>query len=245
MVLKGDARDKMYLLPAAKKRQVIEQARSFHSTLDGKAPRPSQSTQSTLGASGGGAFLPRLVPQLTGDSGILKRFSMATWGASTAAPPVTSHDLNRSSGEFDKATETMQHLQAQTTGSMFGSWWASSGGEKITGTEIAISAKRYVDGLRRMDADSRLFKHLISLRVYLSTAKLPWIDDFIAEDGMNALGGVLATLVGKGGKRTVLADIESAVLLEVVKCLRVLLNTQVNVIFVLLALVPDPFIGRV
>ncbi|KAG1763151.1 armadillo-type protein [Suillus occidentalis] len=226
MVLKGDARDRMYLLPAAKKRQVMEQARGFHSTLDGKAPRPSQSTQSTLGASGGGAFLPRLVPQLTGDSGILKRFSMATWGASTAAPPVMSHDLNRSSGEFDKVTETMQHLQAQTTSSMFGSWWASSGGEKNTGTESVISAKRYVDGLRRMEADSRLFKHLISLRVYLSTAKLPWIDDFIAEDGMNALGGVLAALVSKGGKRTFLADIENAVLLEVVKCLRVLLNTQ-------------------
>jgi hypothetical protein len=128
---------------------------------------------------------------------------------------------------------------------MFGSWWASSGGEKNTGTESVISAKRYVDGLRRMEADSRLFKHLISLRVYLSTAKLPWIDDFIAEDGMNALGGVLSALVDKGGKRTVLADIESAVLLEVIKCLRVLLNTQVNVIFVLLALMPDPFIGRI
>lgn len=232
MGLKADARDKMYLLPAAKKRQVIEQARVFHSTLDGKVSRPSQSTQSTLGASGGGAFLPRLVPQLTGDSGILKRFSMATWGTSTAAPPVMSPDLNRSSGEFDKVTETMHHLQAQTTGSMFGNWWASSGGEKNAGTESAISAKRYVDGLRRIEADSRLFKHLISLRVHLSTAKLPWIEDFLAEDGMNAMGGALAALVGKGRKRTVLADIESAVLLEIIKCLRVLLNTQVDVIFV-------------
>ncbi|KAG2342107.1 hypothetical protein BDR05DRAFT_364794 [Suillus weaverae] len=93
MALKGDARHKMYLLPAAKKWQIIEQARAFHSTLDGKAPRPSQSTQSTLGASVGGAFLPRLVLQLAGDSGILKRFSMVTWGTSAAAPLVMSPNL--------------------------------------------------------------------------------------------------------------------------------------------------------
>lgn len=232
MALKGDARDKMYLLPAAKKRQIIEQERAFHSTRDGKAPRPSQSTHSTLGTSGGGAFLPRLVPQLTGDSGILKRFSMATWGTSTPAPPVMSPDLNRSSGEFDKVAEMMQPLQAQATSNMFGNWWVSSGGEKNTETDSEISVKRYVDGLRSMKMDSRLVKHLISLRVHLSTAKLPWIEDFIAEDGINAMGGALASLVSKGGKRTVLTDIESTVLLEILKCLRVLLNTEVNVTFV-------------
>jgi hypothetical protein len=115
---------------------------------------------------------------------------------------------------------------------MFGNWWASSGGENNAETEAAVSAKRYVDGLRSMRMDSRLVKYLISLRVHLSTAKLPWIEDFIAQDGMNAMGGALAALVGKGGKRTVLADIETTVLLELIKCFRVLLNTQVNVIFV-------------
>ncbi|KAG1806317.1 armadillo-type protein [Suillus plorans] len=226
MALKGDARDKMYILTAAKKRQIIDQARALHSTLDGRTPRPSQSRQSTLEVSGGGAFLPRLVPQLTGDSGILKRLSMVTWGTSAAVPPVMSPALNRSSGEFDKVAETMQPLQAQTAGSMFGNWWASSGGEKNTEAESTISAKRYVDGLRNMKADARLVKHLISLRVHLSTAKLPWIEEFIIEDGMNAIGSALAALVGKGGKRTVFADIESTVLLEIIKCLRVLLNTQ-------------------
>ncbi|KAG2105125.1 armadillo-type protein [Suillus discolor] len=221
MALKGDARDKMHILPAAKKRQIIDQARALHSTLDGRTPRPSQSRQSTLEVSGGGAFLPRLVPQLTGDSGILKRLSI--WGTSA---PVMSPALNRSSGESDKAAETMQPVQAQSTGSMFGNWWASSGGEKNAEAESMISAKRYVDGLRSMKTDARLVKHLISLRVHLSTAKLPWIEEFITEDGMNAIGGALAALVGKGGKRTVFADIESTVLLEIIKCLRVLLNTQ-------------------
>lgn len=244
MALKGDARDKMYQLPAVKKRQLIEQARASRLILDGKTPRPSQSTYTTLGTSSGANLLPRLVPQLTGDSGILKRFSMVTWGASSTAPPAVSPDLGRPSGEFDLGTGTghaqvekvaeMTHpLQAQTTGSMFSGWWASSGGEKSTETESATSAKRYVDGLRRMrTTDSKLVKHLISLRVHLSTAKLPWIEGFIAEDGMNALDDTFTALVGKGGKRSALADVESTVLLEIIKCLRVLLNTQVNVLFV-------------
>lgn len=65
MALKGDARDKMYQLPASKKRQLIEQARASRLILDGKASRLSQSTNTTLGTSGGGALIPRLVPQLT------------------------------------------------------------------------------------------------------------------------------------------------------------------------------------
>jgi hypothetical protein len=115
---------------------------------------------------------------------------------------------------------------------MFGRWWTSSGGEKNTEAESATSVKRYVDGLRRMKADSQLVKHLISLRIHLSTEKLPWIKDFIAEDGMNALGSTLAALVSKGGKRTALADIESTVVVEIIKSLRVLLNTQVINLFI-------------
>ena len=232
MTLKGDARDRMYQLPTAKKWQLIEQARAS------RVLRPSQSTYTTLGTSSRNTLLPRLVPQLTGDSGILKRFSMATWGASSAVPPVMSPDSNRSSAEFDigpgtgraqveKVVETMPPLQ--TTGNFFGGWWTSSGGDRGTETEGATSAKRYVDGLRKMKTtDSKLVKHLISLRVHLSTAKLPWIEEFIREDGMNALGNALATLIGKGGKRSALEDIENTLLLEIIKCLRVLLNTQVN-----------------
>ena len=46
---------------------------------------------------------------------------------------------------------------------------------------------------------------------------------------MDALGTLLSGLVGKGGKRRKLADNEDTVLLEVVKCLRVLLNTEVSI----------------
>jgi diaphanous 1 len=67
------------------------------------------------------------------------------------------------------------------------------------------------------------------LRVHLSTAKLVWIEEFVNEvKGLDALGTLLSELVGKGGKRRALSDVESTVLLETVKCLRVLLNTEVR-----------------
>lgn len=83
--------------------------------------------------------------------------------------------------------------------------------------------------LCRKPSDSRLAKHLISLRVHLSTAQLAWIECFVAKhNGMDALGTLLYGLVGKGGKRRKLSDTEETVLLELVKCLRVLLNTEVR-----------------
>ncbi|KAH7919532.1 hypothetical protein BV22DRAFT_1075069, partial [Leucogyrophana mollusca] len=245
--MKDSKRAAMYQLPPSHKRYFIEQNRRNRVASTDKRQTVVQPTYSaTYGPSSAGALLPRLVPQLTGDSGLMKRLS--TWGvAPSTAPPVVSTDLNRSSGEFDmgrgrepgraqieKVAETMQPLQSQSTGSLWSSWWASSGGEKISSSaidkatgETATSAKRYVDGIRNSRAtDSRLVKHLISLRVHLSTAKLPWVEGFIEENGMAAIASLLAELVGKGGKRKALTHNESTVLLEVIKCLRVLLNTQ-------------------
>lgn len=87
-----------------------------------------------------------------------------------------------------------------------------------------------MQGLRsRKSTDVKLVKHLISLRVHLSTAKLSWVEQFLDEQkGMAALGTLLAELVGKGGKRKKLTDVEETVLYEVIKCLRVLLNTEVS-----------------
>jgi diaphanous 1 len=67
--------------------------------------------------------------------------------------------------------------------------------------------------------------------VHLSTAKLAWIERFVDEqNGMDVLGNLLSGLVGKGGKRRKLTDTEDTVLLEVVRCLRVLLNTEVSIL---------------
>lgn len=234
MDVKGEARANMHRMTLEKKRQLIELVRHSQGKMgDGAA--------ATYGLSSGGALLPRLVPQLTGDSGILKRFSaFPTWGPVSAPPPLVSKEAGRSSGEFDKgnrrlsvASEKAEDLpssvQPQTTGSLFSGWWAVLGGETTTGSEDATSARSYVDGIRKArNADSKLVKHLISLRVHLSTAKISWIESFIAEEGIIAIGGLLSSLVGKGGKRKVLTDTEGSVLLEVIKSLRVLLNTQVR-----------------
>lgn len=96
--------------------------------------------------------------------------------------------------------------------------------------ETEKTPRWYVDGLRSGRAtDMKLVKHLISLRVHLSTASLVWIEEFVGEErGMEAIGKLLAGLVSKGGKRKKLTDIEETVLLEIIKCLRVLLNTEVG-----------------
>lgn len=167
----------------------------------------------------------------------MRRLSMAGWG--TSAPPVvTAESLQRTSGEFDVASsrkaqiervaEEAQPLQPQTTGSLWGSWWTSS--STTAPGEGSKAAKSYVERLKSPKAmDKKVASHLISLRVHLSTAKVAWIEEFvIMEKGLVALGGLLTTLVGKGGKGRLLNEAETTVLAEVIKCFRALLNTEVS-----------------
>lgn len=245
----------MHVLPADRKLYLLRQHTQYRASTANATPPQSPSKSSTFaasfGPSSGSSLLPRLVPQLTGDMGLMKRFSITGWGGTNAAPPVVSPGPQRSSGEshleggsaqgkgkaqVEKMGEEMRPLQPQTTGGLWNNWWASSGGENSTPgekgsvKEIDTSAKWYVDGLRsRKPTDIKLVRHLISLRVHLSTASLVWIESFVGEEqGLEALGTLLSGLVGKGGKRRILTDVETSNLLEVVKCLRVLLNTEVG-----------------
>jgi diaphanous 1 len=231
----------MLELPLERKRYLLRQNQEFLASTSagtlskGSAPQVSHSERS------GSALLPRLVPQLTGGTSLMNRFSIPGWGASNATPPLSSADSSRSSGESDrshkgdveleKITEEIQPLQPQNTGGLWSSWWASSGGDKgreqASHKEMSQSAKSYADGIHTGKlTEIKLVKHLISLRVHLSTAKLAWIEEFVnKQKGLDVLGVLLSDLVGKGGKGRVL---ESTVLLEVIKCLRVLLNTEVS-----------------
>ncbi|KAJ7627858.1 armadillo-type protein [Mycena polygramma] len=217
--LQGDTRSPMYDLSPEHKRFLLEQHRQ-------DAAKPAPSTQP--GQTGSYNINPAraaamLVPQLTGDAGLLRRFSMAGWGA---APSVVAEE---SSGiKFDQApthvgrvAEELQPLQAQSTGG-WSSLWVSSGGDTAESTR---SARWYVDGLRTAKVDRKLVKHLIALRVHLLTVQVGWIEQFVdAEHGWDALGTLLSALVGKGGKRQDLSEAETAVLLEAIRCLRILLN---------------------
>lgn len=229
----------MHSMPPEKKRQLMKQLRGNFDKATSASPLASPAS-ATYGPSSGSALLPRLVPQLSGDSRFFKRFSaFPTWGSTTSSPPPSGNLKSRSSGEFatgrrfsvssESVEEDAQYVQPQATGSMFSTWWAALGGEAATDNEHSKSARAYVDGIRKSrNVDSKLTKHLISLRVHLSTAKLPWIESFIGEEGIIAISGLLSSLVGKGGKRKVSTDSENSVLLEVIRSLRVLLNTEVR-----------------
>ncbi|KAG6854352.1 hypothetical protein C0991_007857 [Blastosporella zonata] len=208
MGITGERRNTMHKLPASKKAFLLQQHHGS-SNLSRHESQPSHSA--TYGPSSGSTLLPRLVPQLTGDDGLMRRFSIVGgWGGPTA-PPVVSPNTSRLSGEFDsnptgkgkaqveKVVEEMKPLQPQITGGLWSRWWASSGGEKPTSSvqETNKPARWYVEALLGRSPDSRLVKHLISLRVHLSTAKMVWIEEFvIAEKGLDALGSVLAVLPG-------------------------------------------------
>ncbi|KIK96072.1 hypothetical protein PAXRUDRAFT_32637 [Paxillus rubicundulus Ve08.2h10] len=238
---KGETRATVCGLSLEKKLQLVQQVQ-LQGKLGDKAAAieslVSQASSPTHEPSGGGTILPRLVPQLTGDSGIFKRISTFPAWYSSAPPPLTLKDRDRPSGEFDtgrrlssssekteEASQPSQPSQPHTTGSMFSNWWAVLGGESTT--EDATSVHSYIDGIRRArNADSKLVKRVISLRVHLSTAKLSWIESFIAQDGLTEIGNLLSSLVGKGERRKPLTDSENSVLLEVIRSLRVLLNTE-------------------
>lgn len=242
----------MYQLPIEQKRYLLQN--HLRSSALSKSPGAKTAVKhnaqaSTYGPTSAAAFLPKLVPQLTGDSGLMKRFSISSW----TSVPVPASPAS-STGEFSKADvqsesrrrdsvasarslsekqPNISPIQPQSTG--WSSWWASSGGEKASSSgdfwlpeEIEKSAKWYVDGIRKKAMDMKLVKHLISLRVHLSTAIVAWISEFVMEEkGMEVIGQLLGGLVSKGGKRKSLNEVEDMILLELIKCLRVLMNTEV------------------
>lgn len=229
-------------LPLDRKKYLLHQNRQFGSmskALARQSSVPVVQQPAPPGPSGTGVILPRVVPQLTGN-GLMNRLSV--WGSSTPSTPTqepeqpidsdtsaTNHTLVTVGGRksIDGPDADPPPLQPQTTGGLWSSWWTSSGGADRAQKQ---TPKWYVDGLRGgRNVDMKLVKHLISLRVHLSTASLTWIEEFVQERrGIDVLGSLLAGLVGKCGKRKALSEVESTVLFEVIKCLRVLLNIEVR-----------------
>lgn len=219
----------MYELPPERKQYLLRQNEQFRKAVQTSIPAAStHASQSvSVGPASSAVILPRLMPQLTGDM-LIKRFS--GWGSGSPTSPGASANANRRSSndlssrrkeEADGGAVTP--LRPQTTG--WSSWWTSSGGS----AESIKSVKSYLDGIRAHRlTDIKLVKNMISLRVHLSTAKLAWIEEFITEKGLEVLSTILSGLVGREGKRRTLGDVESTVLLELMKCLRVLLNTEVS-----------------
>ena len=133
---------------------------------------------------------------------------------------------------------------AGVTASLWSSWWgggstiAGSSGQPDQGAGAERNAalghvSKLKDGkLSRKD----LFKHLLSLRVTLSSAKLSWIDSFLHCDGLGALeqtmqqetDGIVNGLNSKQTSKAERKDMSDAILLEAIKCLRTLMNIELG-----------------
>lgn len=83
---------------------------------------------------------------------------------------------------------------------------------------------------RRKISQRSLVKHLIALRVRLSTSKLSWTQEFLAGAGLEALESLLGKIATKlvSREREVQTDEDETVQTECVKCLRVVMNTEVR-----------------
>ena len=219
----------MYQLAPERKKYLLRQNRQFRSTSTttqaASKGTNNQGYPASYGPSSAATLLPKIIPSLTGDpalpggGGIMKRFSIAgIWGGATSssshvpAPAPIPEALDSLPPETPSSSPTPAVPEAlpiipQITGSLWGNWWSPTTKELDKSKEAATpkTAAWYVDGIRNgKPTDSRLVKHLISLRVHLSTAKLAWIVEFLeVEKGMDALGALLAGLVGKGGRRSV------------------------------------------
>jgi len=233
-------------LPTVRKRYLLKQHHQMRSASSSNLKDLSQQQQysASYGPSSATNLIPRLVPQLTGDSGVFKRFSIVGWGAQAPSPLTTEatttpdpiqtrpmSPLGRAASPPPQTPEASP-LVPQTTGGIWSGWFMSSKpkvADKVNGDKSkGQSPEWYVDGLRlSKTADERLAKHLISLRVHLSTAKVAWIQQFVDDaQGMAELGNLLSSIISKAGRRKKLSETEAMVMLEIVKCLRVLLNTE-------------------
>ncbi|SPO39803.1 related to Diaphanous protein homolog 1 [Pseudozyma flocculosa] len=182
------------------------------------------------------------------------RFDLSASKGSARPTALVSEDgtdpANSLTAQKTGASEAFGDLKANHTGSSAGlasslwsSWWGAPAGSSTTGATNAgsVSDKSspayYVSQLREGKLGRKdLVKHLLSLRVTLSSAKLTWIDGFLNEDGLETLEEVMrvetdsftSSLDATKGKRAERKEMSDTLLLEAVKCLRTLMNTELG-----------------
>ncbi|KAK4684327.1 hypothetical protein P7C73_g5857, partial [Tremellales sp. Uapishka_1] len=230
--LQGSKRNAMSSLSPSRKSYLLQQNRL--SSFPRSPPTPSVTSpqpQSVISLSTGtSAGLARLLPQLTGGSsssskeregvGWTKRFSIASLGSWSDVGDGSSaggQTPRAESSASDKGLGESKSLERQVTGGLWG-WWAG------TAKYEEGSAGSFIEALNDSKrSPSSLIKHLLSLRVTLSTAKLSFIDDFLQLPGLESLQTIMARLSRQPRQ---LDDLDEQILAECIKCLRVLMNTD-------------------
>jgi diaphanous 1 len=123
-------------------------------------------------------------------------------------------------------------LEKQVTGGLW-SWWTGNRPEEG-------SAEAYIEGLRaecvlkhveeRIELiisrrPTSLLKHLISLRVTLSTAPMEFIIDFLDTRGLDKLEVIMIKLAPVPKDK---GDMNEQIVGEILKCLRSIMNIDVS-----------------
>ncbi|WVQ76867.1 hypothetical protein IAR50_006541 [Cryptococcus sp. DSM 104548] len=236
--LHGAKRDAMNAITPSRKALILSQnRRSSVSPATNPTTPSSPATFFSLSA-GTNIGLTRLLPQYTGPSfsshepvqkeeaessegGWAKRFSLTSfkdWSAPSASttdradiPQLIPAAAPETAGESSVPAKAMEK---QGTGGLW-AWW--------TGTSKPEdgSPAAFAEVLEQKRPPNALAKHLLSLRVTLSTAKLSWIHEFLHIKGLVHLGTLLEKSAEKRPER---GDVEEQIVWEVVKSLRILMN---------------------
>jgi diaphanous 1 len=166
---------------------------------------------------------PPLRAQLTGPPAEasafqnLKRFSLAAVGLETDSAASTYKGHSPASSISSMALSTI--TSPPPTASGWTSWFSAPNASK----ELQETPAWFVQQLQNAKhSPQALTKTLIGLRVRLATEQLGWIKDFV-----DTCAGVAA--ISELLKKNKSMEADDGLKLECVKCLRILLNTEVRV----------------
>ena len=138
-----------------------------------------------------------------------------------SSPTSTNIDVVTATGTLSSDHHVVVEKQSSTVSGLLGLWKRdSSSGDK--------SPSYYIEKLNAKNpAAKSTLKHLVSLRVTLTTAKISWIRQFVEHGaGLVALANVLDRVTRKAASGQMLSDTEEDSRAECMKCLRTLLNTE-------------------
>lgn len=203
-------------------------------------PRTSTARPFISLSTASGSSFTKLLAQTTGES-TTSTPSQDTWGARfglgawAGGTPIRSPQVDQGSirsVDGISLSGSVKPLEKQVTGGLW-SWWIGSRPEEG-------SAKAYIEGLRAecvpilgqgiselitSRRPTSLLKHLISLRVTLSTVPMEFIIDFLDARGLDKLEAIMIKLAPI---RKDEGDMNEQIVGEVLKCLRILMNIDVR-----------------
>ncbi|GAO49290.1 FH2-domain-containing protein [Saitoella complicata NRRL Y-17804] len=207
--------ENMMALPLSRKKVLLEQ----HQLSQQVSPTTVSSAGETRFSFGGGRTMVNTVQSEDLRDGGLS--------AASSAQPAIAEILDNADADSAPQTpvSTISSSRWGNSGGLFAGWWSGTAAGPSDD-----SPEWFVGRMEQRNASAAsLSKDMISLRVLLSTASLPWLREFLeVHPGLKALEGVLERSTAKRKSTTATPEVEDleVVQLEVVKCLRVIMNVE-------------------